>query len=406
MSTLPNGVRVISETVAQVRSVSLGIWVVAGSRHETPSEAGLCHFIEHMVFKGTATRSARDIAEAIDSVGGLMDAFTDKEYTCFYVRLLSEHLPLALDVLSDMILNPSFDPQELEREKNVILEEIKRHEDSPEDRVHDLFAATLWPNHPLGAPVIGTWDTVSSFNADTLREFMGRWYGADQILVAAAGDVEHENLVAQVASHLGGRATGTGQWTQHETQSVPGRAGLPRETEQVHLCYGGPGLPHRAEERYALAVLDTAFGGGMSSRVFQEIRENRGLAYAIGSYYVSYHEGGAYAVYAGTSPDSFQQVLSLVDQEANRLCQEGLRPEELERTKQQIKGALLLGLESMSDRMTRLAKTELNLGRVLGVDEVLENLEHVTGEDVVAIAQRVLNPAQMALATIGPTPSG
>lgn len=399
---LPNGVRVVTERITYVQSVSLGIWIGAGSRHETDAQAGISHFIEHMMFKGTHRRSARDIAEALDAVGGRMNAFTDKEYTCYYAKVLSEHLPLAFDVLSDMLLNSRLDEEEVERERNVVLEEIKRHDDSPEDLIHDIFAQALWPGHPLGRPVIGTPEVVASFQADQLRQFMDRWYTPDAIVVAAAGNVQHAQVVELADRYLGGLSGSTPSVQLTVPQAQPGHTHVTRTTEQVHICVGTAGLPFDSEDRYAMAVLDTAYGGGMSSRLFQEIRESRGLVYSIGSYSSSYRQAGLFAVYAGTSRETAGEVMRLVAEEEARLRTDGITAEELERAKMQIRGSLLLGLESMSTRMTRLGKSELYFGRIITVDEVLAGVQAVTLDDVQRLAAKLLQDGRHTVAAIGP----
>lgn len=399
---LPNGIRVVTESVSHSHSVSLGIWIGSGSRNETDAQAGISHFIEHMMFKGTRRRSAREIAEALDSVGGRLNAFTDKEHTCYYAKVLAEDLPLAFDVLADMLLESRIDPEEIEREKNVVVEEIKRHEDSPEDLIHDVFARTLWPDHPLGRPVIGSSEVVESFTRDDICGFIDRWYRPDQMVIAAAGKVEH-GQVLELADKYFGRLNGRSPQVPHEPpRPVLGTRYVSRSTEQVHLCIGTAGIPHDSEDRYALAVMDAAYGGGMSSRLFQEIRESRGLVYSIGSYYASYREGGLYAVYAGTSMETADEVVALVEAEGRRLCEEGITDKELERAKRQIRGSMILGLESTSARMTRLGKLELAFGRVIPVDEVLERIEAVTLEDVHQLSSRLLNGGRHAVAAIGP----
>ena len=399
---LPNGIRVVTESVDHANSVSLGIWIGSGSRNETDAQAGISHFIEHMMFKGTRRRSAREIAEALDSVGGRLNAFTDKEYTCYYAKVLAEDIALAFDVLADMLLESRIDPEEIEREKNVVLEEIKRHEDTPEDLVHDVFARTLWPDHPLGRPVIGSSDVVGSFTRDDILGFIEQWYKPDQIVVAAAGKVDHEQVLKLTDRHFGSLSGRSPRLPHEPPRPVLRTSYISRSTEQVHLCIGTAGIPHDSEDRYAMAVMDAAYGGGMSSRLFQEIRESRGLAYSIGSYFASYREGGLFAVYAGTSRETADEVVVLVEAEGKRLSEEGITDKELERAKRQIRGSMILGLESTSARMTRLGKLELAFGRVIPVDEVLDRIEAVTLEDVHRLSSRLLNDGRHAVAAIGP----
>jgi predicted Zn-dependent peptidase len=398
---LPNGIRVIIEAVPHVGSASIGFWIDAGSRWETEEQAGISHFLEHMLFKGTERRTARDIAEELDSVGGRLNAFTDKEATCYYARVLGEHVPLAIDVLGDMILNSVFDPEELARERNVILEEIKQHEDDPEGLVHDLAARNLWPDHPLGRPVIGYPETVSAFDREKTQEYLEEWYAPDRLIVAAAGQLDPSEVLGLIQETFGDRKPRPRQAAKTTLHAVPGEHLISRDTEQVNLCLSFPGLTQTDNDRYALACLDVAYGGGMSSRLFQEIRESRGLAYSIGSYFVGFHEGGLFTVFAGTSPETADEVVQIVRDEAAKMCAEGLTEEELHRAKNQIKGSLLMGLESMSERMSRLGKTELYFGRVITVEEVVEKIAAVTPEDVHRVSQAILG-APASLTAIGP----
>jgi len=400
--TLPNGVRIVAERVEYVPSVSLGIWIGVGSRNETDAQAGISHFIEHMLFKGTRRRSARDIAEELDSVGGRMNAFTDKEYTCYYAKVLTEHLPLAFDLLADMLLEPRLDPSDIECEKNVVIEEIKRHEDTPEDLIHDVLAQNLWADHPLGRPVLGTLDTVQGFTREQIRDYMDQWYTADSIVVAAAGNVDPQELFKLTERYFGSLDGTAPKLSLQPPKPRVCSCYLNRSTEQVHLCVGAPGISHDSEDRYAMAVLDVAYGGGVSSRLFQEIRESRGLVYSIGSYFTSYREGGLFAVYAGTSSDTAGEVLRLVEAEEERLRREGFSQEEIDRAKSQIRGSMLLGLESTSTRMTRLGRLELYFGRIVPVEEVLAGIDAVTLDDVHRLCAQVLDSGRHAIAAIGP----
>ncbi|MBW3623217.1 MAG: insulinase family protein [Armatimonadetes bacterium] len=386
-------------------SASIGFWIGAGSRWETPEEAGISHLLEHMLFKGTARRSARDIAEELDSVGGRLNAFTDKEATCYYAKVLGEHLPVAIDVLSDMLLNSVLNPDELDLEKNVIMEEIKQHEDDEEGLIHDIFAEKLWPDHPLGRSVIGKPETVSAVNPEILRNYLGNWYAPDRIIVAVAGHIDPDDVVDRVANAFGDYTAPSQPIPINPLLPVSGKYLIPRETEQVNLVIGSQAPAHQSEERYALACMDVAFGGGMSSRLFQEIRENRGLAYSIGSYFTLYNEGGQYCVYAGTSMETMEEVVRIVREESQRLCDDGLTEVELRRAKNQIKGSMLMELEGMSNRMSRLGKTELYFGRVVTVEEVVQEIEAVTPEQVQDVARKVLD-GPLTLTAIGPFEEG
>ena len=401
-TVLPNGIRVLSEWVPYVDSVSVGIWVRAGSSDESRNRRGISHFVEHMLFKGTEKRTARQIADEMDSLGGHLNAFTDKEFTCYYAKVLSEHWLKALDILADMVLNSVFDPCEIERERNVVMEEIKRHRDTPEEAVHDLMVQTLWRNHPLGNPVIGSAAVVKKLRRGDIVDYVKRFYTPDSIVVSAAGNVDHKELVDAVAASFGNL---NGKRSKRSVKSVSpcfSEKYLDRATEQVHFCLGTKGYAQDCKEKYALAAIDAILGGGMSSRLFQEIRENRGLAYAIGSYSAAYKEAGVFAVYGGTSIENLQTVLELIYRECENIGKRSVTDEELARAKNQIRGALVLGQESMSNRMGRLAKSELYFGRIVLLDEVLANINDITRDSVTAVASELFNGSKFALAAIGP----
>jgi predicted Zn-dependent peptidase len=399
---LENGLTDVTEDVPYVQSVSLGIWYNVGSRQEDDHNNGISHFIEHMMFKGTEKRTALEIAQELDFVGGQLNAGTDKEYTCYFAKVLSEHLPVAADVLSDMCLNSLFDPEELSREKNVVLEEIKRYQDTPDELVHDLFVQNLFADHPLGRPVIGTPETVSALEREDILSYMDRWYQPDRTYVVAAGDVRHEDIMSLFGESFGARKGKASPMPKVATPGAKSDSRYERTTEQVHFCMGKKGPDQYDESKYALAVMDAAMGGGMSSRLFQEIREKRGLAYSVGSYPHSYSEMGLYAIYAGTSPETLDEVLDLCRQEAGKVRAEGLNVEEFQRAKNQIKGALLLSLESTSSRMSRMAKSQMYFDRVIPMDEIVEKVMAVTHEDVRAAADRVLDQDDWSLTLIGP----
>jgi len=399
---LPNGIRILSESVPYVDSVSVGVWAVAGARDEDEAHHGMSHFVEHMLFKGTASRTARQIADEMDSLGGHLNAFTDKEFTCYYAKVLGEHLPKALDVVSDMVLNSMLDPVEIEREKNVVLEEIKRHLDTPEDEVHDMLAQTLWQGHRLGNSVIGSPEVARSVTQETLMSYMRELYQPDSIAITAAGNVDHHSLVDTVGAHFGSLKGARIPRTSSEVTPHIGRKLVDKDTEQVHFCLGAPGFAQDQPEKYALAVIDSALGGGMSSRLFQEIRENRGLAYAIGSYSASYQEAGLFAVYGGTSVDNVRTVIELARKEAAAIGRDSVTDDELERGKNQIRAALVLGQESMSNRMSRLAKSELYYNRIIRMEEIISAIMLVNKDHVADVASRLFNGAGFAVAAIGP----
>jgi len=399
---LPNNVRIVTESVPYVQSVSVGIWIATGARDEDLDRRGACHFIEHMLFKGTESRSASQIADEFDFLGGQLNAFTEKEYTCYYCKVLSEHLHQAVDILADMFLNSLFRPDDVEVEKNVILEEIKRYEDTTEDLVHDVFALTAWDNHPLGNPILGRWESVSNLTSDVLVRFMQERYTPDNIVIAAAGNLVHEALVEQIASLFGG-LEGTCPKPRHEAPIFSGSSAFTnRPTEQVHFCVGTPGFSQLDPDVYTLAVIDAALGGSMSSRLFQEIRERRGLAYTIGSYSASFREGGLFVVYGGTSRENMGQVLELIKAEFAKVMKHNITPEELVRAKNQIRGGLVLSQENMSSRMIRMAKSELYLGRPIPLDELISLIQKVTHDDIDRVARKLFKDSPIAVATIGP----
>lgn len=406
ITRLPGGVRVVSEEVTHVQSVAIGLWVGVGSRYEERPVRGITHLIEHMLFKGTARRTARDLADEVESRGGRLNAFTDKEYTCYYVRALAEHAEVALDVLCDMLLNSLLDAEELRREKNVVLEEIKRHEDSPEDAVHDLFASAIWKSHPLGRPTIGTTRTVVSLEPEDLRSYMRRHYTPDRVVVAASGNLPHGQLVEMVARHLGSLSGPLHRYIVRAPRPSCESRRIRKRTEQVHFCLGTQGFAHGDDDRYTLSVIDTAVGGTMSSRLFQEIREKRGLAYSIGTYSVSYRESGLFAVYGGTSLETFDQVVDLARAQLADVAEKGLTEEEIRSAKMHVRGALVLGLEGMNSRMTRMGSAMIHLDRVVPMAEVLAKIEAVTTDDVIRVARSIFHPDRMTLTAIGPFARG
>lgn len=401
-TVLSNGIRVLSERVPYVDSVSVGIWAKAGSRDESMENQGISHFAEHMFFKGTQRRSAKQIANEMDGLGGHLNAFTDKEFTCYYAKILGEHLRSALDIISDMVLNSLFDPVEIEREKNVVIEEIKRHQDTPEDNVHDLLAETLWKGHRLGNSVIGKSEVVKSLTRDDLVGYIQRFYRPDALVVSAAGNVDHREFVDTVAAWFGDLRGSRpprvpeGAETQSRTELID------KPTEQVHFCLGTAGFSQVRKEKYALATIDSVLGGGMSSRLFQEIRESRGLAYSIGSYSASYQEAGLFAVYGGTSIQNISCVLELTQAECASIGKSSVTDTELERAKNQIRGALVLGQESMSNRMSRLAKSEMYFGKIIRLDEIITSIIQVSKDDVADVASRLFDGSGFSLVAIGP----
>ncbi len=406
ISRLENGVRVVSETVTHVQSVSVGIWVGVGERDEDKPVRGISHFIEHMLFKGTPRRDARQIADEIESRGGNLNAFTDKEYTCYYAKALAEHLSVVMDVLTDMLRNSTLDPTELAREKGVVLEEIKRYKDTPEDLVHDLFAQTIWTTHPLGRPVIGTERTVSNLEREHLTEYIGTHYTPDRIVVSAAGNVEHEDVVALAMKFLGDLKGEPYSRRTRRPRSSGQSKSVRKRTEQMHFCLGVQGYGQLEDDRYTLTIVDSVLGGNMSSRLFQEIREKRGLAYAIGSYSVCYMESGLFAVYGGTSPETYDEVIQLVRAEIEKLKKHNLTKDEVSKAKTQFKGALVLGLENMSSRMMRMGKSLLYFGKVIPLDEIMAKILAVSHDDIDRVANALFDDSKVTLAAVGPFKNG
>jgi predicted Zn-dependent peptidase len=401
-SVLPNGIRVITERMPHVRSVAVGVWVETGSRREPESRGGMSHLIEHLVFKGTATRSAEDIARTMDSVGGQTDAFTTKEHTCFYVQVLDEHLPLAVDLLTDILLHPKFDPEELEKEKSVVLQEFKMVEDTPDDIIHDLFAAQVWAGHPLGRPILGTRELVTGFTAEAVRTYFEEEYVPPKIIIAVAGNVTHDEVVRL----FGAGFDGFGRMPPVREDRAPDLSAgvniVHKQLEQVHLVMGFPGLRQSAPERYALYLLNDVIGGSMSSRLFQEIRERQGLVYSIGSGAQSYEDTGVLYVYAASDPGNFSKVLKSTLKEIRDLKKNGISADELRRAKDHLKGSLMLSLETSSSRMNRLARHEMHLGSFLTMDQMLASIDGVQHEEVQALVGQLLDEDRLALTTLGP----
>ena len=402
MTRLGNGVRVISEKMPHVRSVSVGIWLGAGSRRESPEHNGISHFIEHMLFKGTTSRSAEDIARSVDSIGGNLDAFTAKELVCFNTKVLDQHLSQAFDVLSDLVLHPMFRDEDIEKEKGVILEEIKMEADSPDYLVHEIFSSNFWKDHPLGKPILGTPQSVKGFDHAMVRDYYTSVYEPSSVVVTAAGNLTHEGLTGLVRQYWESLPPGN----PAPPDPVPGthaRIALrnKKSLEQVHLCMGVPSYPLSHEQRFACYVLNTLLGGGMSSRLFQNIRERQGLAYAVFSELNPYRDTGCHSIYAGTSVESARKVVQSITREFRQLKEQLVSDEELRRAKDHLKGSLMLGLESTSSRMSNLARQEMYFGRFFTMDELLESIESVTAEDVQRIARTFFDPKQIALTILG-----
>lgn len=399
---LPNGLVIITETMPHVRSISTGVWIRTGSRREKPAENGIAHFIEHMVFKGTELRQAEDIARSIDSIGGMLDAFTAKEMICFNAKVLDEHLPIAFEVLADLVLRPLFADADVAKEKQVVLEEIKMDQDNPDYLVYELFTQGLWPNHSLGRPILGTPETVRSFHRDLLFSCFRPWYAPNNMVITAAGNLDHQRLVSFVEREFGELKLDVSPApTIAPSPEAPIRLENKRELEQVHLCIGVPAYRMAHERRFGAAVLNNILGGGMSSRLFQKVREKQGLAYAVFSELSPYTDTGMLSVYAGTSQETVLQVIDLVIAEFRNLKQSPVAVDELRRAKDHLKGSLMLSLESTSSRMSNLARQEMYFGRFLTLDELLQSIELVTREEVQQIAQEFFHQERVTVTVLG-----
>ena len=399
--TFANGLRLVTEAMPHVRSVSIGVWLTRGSRHEPVEHAGIAHFVEHMLFKGTPTRSAEDIAQQVDSIGGQLDAFTSKEYAGYYVKILDEHLPLAVDVLTDLVSNPLFAPDDIEREQKVVLEEIKMVEDTPDDLVHELFAEAYWNGHPLGRPILGTPESVSALDQATLQRYFRDTYAASHFVVVAVGNLDHDVVRALVERKFGDTpAAGDGA---PDTLPIvrPTIQIRQKDLEQSHVCLGTVGLPQNHPDRYAAYALNTVLGGSMSSRLFQNVRERRGLAYSVFSSLSAYHDVGALSIYAGCGNDAVAELVDVVVAEIRRLRREPVPSDELRRAKDHLKGSLMLNLESTSSRMSHHARQEIYRDRADGLDEMLMAIENVSVDDVQRLSEDFFDRQALAVTVLG-----
>jgi predicted Zn-dependent peptidase len=377
------------------------VWLSRGSRHEPAEQSGIAHFVEHMLFKGTASRSAEDIAQTIDSIGGQMDAFTAKEYASYYIKVLDEHLPLAVDVLADIVMRPAFSGEDIEREKKVVVEEIKMVEDTPDDLVHELFTENFWHNHPLGRPILGTKDTVEGLDQAGLRRYFGNAYTAPNLIVAAVGNITHEQVRDLVVRAFDGLPTRSEPLAESPPNVVPSIIIRNKELEQSHVCLGTPSYRQDHDDRYSSYVLNTVLGGSMSSRLFQNVREKRGLAYAVFSGLSAYRDAGSMTIYAGCANDAVGELIDVVIGELRRMKDELLPDSELRRAKDHLKGSLMLNLESTSSRMSHLARQEIYFDRQFGLDETLEGVERVTTGDIQRVARELFADGALAATVLG-----
>jgi len=399
---LPNGLTLLTETMPNIRSVCLGVWLKQGSRHETEPENGVSHFIEHLLFKGTEKRTAKEIAKTIDTIGGQCDAFTSKEYTCFYARVLDEHVGVAFDLLSDIVLRPRFESEQIEKERKVIFEEIKMVEDSPDELVYDLFTETIWRDHPLGRPIQGTVESVTALGTEMLGKFFRSSYHPANVVISAAGNLDHPRLTALVKETFSSLSDGTPLRPigvpNHRAEIVLREK---KELEQLHLCIGVPALPQDHPDRYSGYILNTLLGGTMSSRLFQNIREDRGLAYNVFSAMNSFADTGYFAVYAATRPGGGGEVIAQICEELVKVKEVKVDPVELKGAKDHLKGNLMLSLESSSSRMSNLARQDIYFQRQFSLDEIVAEIDKVTSEQVQALARSMLDGRKCCAAVLG-----
>src|ERR1700738_4998213 len=402
-TVLSNGLLVLTESMPHVRSVSMGAWVGTGSRDESAPLNGISHFVEHMVFKGTTSRSAKQFAREVDTIGGNLDAFTGKETVCFSIKVLDENLPIALDLLSDLVLNPTFTPDDIVREQGVILEEIKMDEDNPDYLVHELFTQNFWKHDALGRPILGTTKTVSSFDQPTVFDFYASRFTPANMVFSAAGNLQHDAFVDLVAQRFSPLACSPGRITPRQTPVANPHITLKRKKalEQVQLCLGVPAPPVNDVDRYGVYLLNTMLGGGMSSRLFQSVREEQGLAYSIYSEMNPFHDTGSLSVYAGTAVDKTEKVLQLTLRELTRLKEETVTDAELKRAQDQLKSNIVIGLESSGSRMANLARQQMYFGRFFGVEEITREIEAVTPDTIQRLARQLFRPEVMALTLLG-----
>jgi len=400
-SILDSGIRVITEQIPHAHSVSIGIWVANGSRHEQPLLNGVAHFVEHLMFKGTSRRSALDIAREIDSVGGVLNAFTSREYVCYYAKVLDKFLPRAVDLLTDIFLNSRFDQDEIEKERKVILQEIGMLEDNPDDYIHDLFHQNFWSGHPLGMSILGSEESVSGLTRAAILDYKNDMYRAEDIIVAAAGNVEHKQLLSLLDGLFASIAEGNGRRESPQPTYAKKVDLIDKDLEQVHICLGNKGLAQNHPRRFEAYILNTILGGSMSSRLFQEVREKLGLVYSIYSYMASHSDAGSMVIYAGTSHERCLDVLEITLRELGRLKSEKVMQVELDSAREQLKGNLLLSLESSDNRMSKLAKNEIYFGRYQPIAAIMHGFDQVTIDTLLQLSQELLNDANFTLEMMG-----
>ncbi len=401
-STLDNGLRIVSESIPYMSSVSLGIFVGTGSRSELPPEQGVSHFIEHLMFKGTQKRSARDIAEMVDDVGGQLNAATDRENTCYYIKVLPEHLGLGMDILSDMLLHSKFAESDVEKERQVVLEEISLYEDSPDELIHDLHMNSLWPGHALGRNILGTRDTIGGMSRQTIVDYTMRHYVPDNVVIAAAGNLTHEQLVEQVRLYWDDVKGAYPRLADSAPVFATGRLLQEKDIEQIHICLGTPGVAHDSPEFYASHVLNTILGGGVSSRLFQSIREEKGLAYSVCSYPSSFRDAGLLTIYTGVSPDNSLEVMEIIYSIIGDIQANGVRADEMQRAKEQLKAGLMFSLESSSSRMSRLGRAEISAREYLSPEKLAAKVDGVSLQQLFELSQPLYRRDSTCFTALGP----
>lgn len=400
--TLDNGVRIIGEKIPHVRSVSIGVWVGAGSRNEKREINGISHFVEHMLFKGTQKRSAKEIAESIDSIGGQINAFTGKECTCYYTKTLDTHIDIAIDVLTDMFFDSTFSKKDIDIERKVVIEEISMYEDSPEDLVHDYLPETVWINDSIGMPILGNYECLQNINRDTIVDYISHHYLPENTVIAVAGNYDENTLMDIIKRKFGSWHSDNAPVNQFSKASYKASKKIKqKDIEQIHICLGFEGIEHGNDDLYSLLAINNVFGGGMSSRLFQKIREEMGLVYSIYSYPSSYRNAGLFTIYAGMNPEHQETFLKLVMEEIKVLEKFGISPDELAKSKEQLKGSYILGLESTSSRMNSLGKSELLLGIINSPEEILKKIDEVNNEKVEEIIKKVFQIEKISLAAVG-----
>lgn len=401
-TVLENGLRVVTEKIPHVRSVSVGIWVGTGSRNENTDNNGISHFIEHMLFKGTEKRSAKEIAASIDNIGGQLNAFTGKECTCYYAKTLDTHLDIALDVLSDMFFNSKLSPKDIEIEKKVIFEEIAMYEDNPEELVNDVLSESVWDGNPLGLSILGTQTSLGRIGGEELKQYICGNYIPTNTVIAVAGNFDHDTLIEKVTECFGSWKSESKKRPEYDAAEFIRNVSIrEKDTEQTHICFGFKGIEHGNDKLYSLLAINNIFGGGMSSRLFQEIREKKGLVYSIYSYPSSYKNAGLFTIYAGMNPQHIEKVINLMEKEITRLKKTGIKKEDIIKSKEQLKGNYILGLESTSSRMNTIGKSELMLGSIYSQEEVLKKIESVDMDTVHEIIQKVFDFGTMSFAGVG-----